>query len=443
MRILIVDDEMNLRKSSAEYLTLEGFQVIEASNGLAARQVLQETKFDAAIIDIRMPGMSGLELLEWISEQGPCLPVVIISAYGDIEDVVKAMKLGASDYLTKPFDPQELTIRTKKAVEDYRLKRLISITRDNPVNFSTKNAKMQEIVKLIKKSAPTNSTILITGESGTGKEVLAKKIHADSNRKKGPFIPINLGGLPENLIESELFGYEKGAFTGADKKKAGLFETAAGGTLFLDEIGELPLQLQVKLLRVLQERTIQHLGGIGIIPIDVRIIAATNRNLENMIKHNEFREDLYYRLNVIRIEIPPLRKRMEDLELIISDLLKNITSRVGKTVEGISANSFTLLKKYTFPGNIRELENLLERAVILAEEKILTEKDFPVLKMGQSKLSENNILTGTLEEIEKQIIIKTYYKNNGRMEKTAGELGISRRTLLNKIKKYEINEEKT
>ena len=451
MHILIVDDEKNIRTSIKEFFSLEGITSAEAENGLSAQKLLQEEVYDGVIMDLRMPGLTGLELLTWLKKEGPNVPVVMISAFGDVEDAVHAMKLGAADYLVKPFDPEELLLRINQAVERNRLKRQSDLHTEqehllsaegtyNPLQSG--NNAMIEIERLVEKVAPTDSTVLITGESGTGKEVVAKRLHQLSKRKDNPFIPINLGGIPDTLLESELFGYEKGAFTGAERRKAGMFEMASSGTLFLDEIGEMPVQLQVKLLRVLQERKLQRLGGVGSIPIDVRIIAATNKNLEEQVKLKQFREDLFYRLNVINIELPPLRERTEDIPHLAVRFVKDISQRTGKTVRGITEEALTVLTTYSFPGNIRELENIIERAVILCDEEELSEKDFPLQQAGAGP--PKSVKSGSLRELEREAIVNALLRHEGRRQAAADELGITRRTLLNKIKEYSIEaKEKT
>jgi len=379
-----------------------------------------------------MPGISGLDFLDWLREKGPSIPAVMISAFGNIDDAVKAMKLGASDYLVKPFDPDELLIRVNRAVAENRMKRQAALAASLP-HEETESRIMRDIYHLVDRAAPSDATILITGESGTGKEVLAKRIHEKSLRSEGPFIPINLGGIPENLVESELFGYEKGAFTGAEHRKEGMFEYANGGTLFLDEIGDMPLHLQVKLLRVIQDRKIQRLGGALGLPIDVRLIAATNKDLASMVAEKTFREDLYYRLNVIHIELPALRDRKEDIPLLAGSLLKKLSIRSGKRITGITTDALKLLESYSFPGNIRELENLIERALILCEGDTLTPRDFSLPETARKDLPEKQ---GTLAELEREAIRTALLRNDGRKMETANELGISRRTLLNKIKEF-------
>ncbi len=438
IKILIADDELHIRTSLSEYLATEDMDVVTVENGHAARKALQETTFDCLVADLKMPGMDGLELLEWITSEGPSLPVIMMSAFGDIEDAVAAMKQGAYDYITKPFNPEELVLRIRKSVEEHTLKLVHRPGLPGGMKTESRHASMQKVYRLVERAAPTDTTVLITGESGTGKEVIAGLIHSISRRASGPFIPVNIAGIPDTLMESELFGYEKGAFTGAEKRKEGLFEAAGSGTIFLDEIGEAPSHLQVKLLRVLQEKKIQRLGATGIVPVDVRIIAATNRDLEAMVERGEFREDLFYRLNVIRIELPPLRERAEDLPGISADLLKKISLRIGKPVSGITESAMRKLSGYTFPGNIRELENLLERSVILSSTEIIDAEDIDLPVPQETE--ERKIPRGTLMEVEKQAIMEALYRHEGHRDRTAAELGITRRTLLNKIKTYGITE---
>ncbi len=437
MRVLIVDDEKNIRESVERYLKTENIETVTAENGLSAKRLLQEQVFSAGIVDLRMPGMDGLELLKWIREQGPRLPVIMISAYGEIRDAVEAMKLGAQDYIVKPFDPEELVVRLKKIVENQKLRDQIDLGREAEqpgIDGLGTNAKMLEIRRSIAKVADTPSTVLVTGESGTGKEVIAKMIHALSSRSENPFIPVNVGGIPETLLESELFGYERGAFTGAERRKVGMFEVASGGTLFLDEIGEMSAQLQVKLLRIFQDRKVQRLGATDLIPVDVRIIAATNQDLQRLVRENSFREDLYYRLNVIHLVVPPLRERIDDLPLLAGQLMRKLGLKLGKSVQGIDAEGLEKLQSYSFPGNVRELENLLERAMIFAESSTLAASDL-ILPQSEVPTSPRPF---SLESLERQAIIEALHRWEGNRTKAASELGINRRTLLNKIKHFGI-----
>jgi two-component system response regulator AtoC len=438
MRVLVVDDEKNIRESIRRYLNTENIETVVAENGLSAKRLLQDQVFSAGIVDLRMPGMSGLELLKWIREEGPRLPVIMISAYGDVQDAVEAMKFGAQDYVVKPFDPEELIVRLRKIVENQKLRNQIEIGggTDQPgVEGLGQSARMAEIRKTIVKVADTPSTVLITGESGTGKEVIARLIHSISSRSEGPFIPVNVGGIPESLLESELFGYERGAFTGADHRKVGLFEVASGGTLFLDEIGEMSVQLQVKLLRVLQDGKVQRLGATDLIPVDARIIAATNQDLKERVRQKNFREDLFYRLNVVHVEVPPLRERLDDLPLLTGQLLRKLNSKLGKNIRDVDPLAFQELKHYPFPGNVRELENLLERALIFAEGDTLSAAD---LSMPEREAPPAPA-PATLESLERRAIIEALHRWEGNRTKTAAELGITRRTLLNKIKSFGID----
>lgn len=451
MKILIVDDEKQLVMSLKDYFEPDGIEADIALDGKTGRQRLEEHPYDALVSDLRMPGLNGMELLRWVKEEGPNIPVIMMSAHGEIRDAVEAMKIGAYDYLVKPFDPDELLIRIKKAVENHRLSlsfRAGTSGKKGAGGMIGESPKIKEIIHMLEKAAPSLATILLTGESGTGKEVAARMIHSLSKRE-GPFVPINMGAFPEHLLESELFGYEKGAFTGADARKQGLVESAQGGTLFLDEIAELPLHLQVKLLRVLQERKVQRLGSLKGTPIDLRVVAATNRNLEEELKLGKFREDLYYRINVIRVRLPPLRERSEDIPLLAGAFLAQFSSNMGRKIEGISQEALNLLMGHDFPGNVRELENSIERACILSDSAILQPRDFDFIaarrvpeKAQIPEMPEKNkapIGPKTLEEIEKETIMVALARNSYHREKTAAELGITRRTLLNKIKEYDLD----
>ncbi len=463
MRVLIVDDEKRMTESLIHYLALEGIEGKAAADGLEAKAALGEEAFDALVTDLRMPRLDGLGLLSWIRDEGPQVPVVVISAHGEVRDAVAAMRLGAYDYLVKPFDPEELVIRLNKAVAERRFARRLSAgsrSYEEGARLIGESSAMRDVLNLIERSAPTGANVLLTGESGTGKEVAARLIHERSGRE-GPFVPINVGAVPENLLESELFGHEKGAFTGAEQRRAGLFETAQGGTIFLDEIGELPLHLQVKLLRAIQEKKIMRLGASKPIPVDARLVAATNRDLEAEVRVGRFREDLYYRLNVIRIRLPPLRERSGDIALLAGYFLGKLSAELGRKVEGMSAEALALLDAYPFPGNVRELENAIERALILAEGPRIEARDLQLGGAGLMPAAAKGSSLGasfhsgaaataapadaecfsqprTLAEIEKEAIVAALRRNRYRREKTAEELGITRRTLLNKIKEYAI-----
>ncbi len=446
MKVLIVDDEKNIRDSISKFLKLENIEVKTAENGISGKRLLENEYFQAAVIDLKMPGMDGLQLLEWIKNEGPNIPVIMISAFGEIKDAVNAMKLGAKDYIVKPFDPEELSIKLKKLIEGKIVQDRIEIQEETSqpgIEWIGESPQMQKIQTLINKVAKTKSTVLITGESGTGKEVVARVIHNISPGEKFPFVAINVGGVPENLLESELFGYEKGAFTGANNRKPGMFELASNGTLFLDEIGDMPMQLQVKLLRVIQDKKIQRLGGINQIPINARIIAATNKNLEKLVKEEKFREDLYFRINVINIHLPPLRERREDIPYLISHFIKKFNKIMGKNIKGIENDAIESLMHYDFPGNIRELENIIERAFILADTDTITVKDLglpeSIIKAKAATQSSERASEGkTLKELEREAIKKALLRWEGNRTKASEELGITRRTLLNKIKEYNL-----
>ena len=444
-RILVVDDEKNIRDSIVRFLSLEDIDAVPAENGNSARRLLEEEYFDGAVIDLRMPGMDGLELLTWINEEGRRVPAIMISAFGEISDAVEAMKAGARDYIVKPFDPEELVIRLKRIIEEEQRHATIEAGMKYadegtlvPDDEGT-GKKSRELERIVRKVAATDSTVLVTGESGTGKEVTARRIHALSDRAGNPFVPINIGGIPETLLESELFGHEKGAFTGAHEKKRGMVEVAASGTLFLDETGDMPLHLQVKMLRFLQEKRIQRVGGTVSFPVDVRIIAATNRDLKTLIAENRFREDLYFRLAVITIDLMPLRERKEELPLLIGFFIERFNRQMRgprNRIQGISDEALSLLSGYNFPGNIRELANMIERAIILAEGDRLMPEDFDIPRDMEEE--KKLVKPGKLRDIERETILSALSRWEGNRTRAAEELGITRRTLFNKLKEYGI-----
>ena len=445
MRVLICDDEENIRNLLGKYLTIENFEVETAENGLSAQRMLREHSFDALVVDLRMPGMGGLELLKWIKDEGYDMPVIMISAYGEISDAVRALKLGAYDYIEKPFDPLEVVDKLRSLVESYNLMGSVAKNGDKAVSFLGESSEVRKIREVIKKIAPSSATVLITGESGTGKEVVAREIHAASSVSSGPFIAINIGGVPENLLESELFGYEKGAFTGAVGRKEGMFELASGGTLFLDEIGDMPLSLQVKILRVLQERKITHLGSTHQIPINARIIAATNKKLDEMVQKGTFREDLYYRLNVVRIHIPPLRERRDDIPVLAASIIAKYNEMMGTKIAGFTPEALNTLKKHGFYGNVRELENVIERSIIFAESDVIDVRNLDLRSSVSRDTEEGHIKQSLGEEAislrnaEKNAIIHALHRWQGNRTKAAEELGISRRTLISKIAEYNLD----
>jgi len=468
MRIIVADDEPNLLKSIGAFLKADSIESFLAADGIKARDAMLDEPFDAAVLDIRMPGMDGMSLLHWIKEEGFPLPVIMMSAHGDVRDAVEAMRLGAYDYLVKPFDPDELTIRLRKAVRDRRLSADREVARrpsGEHVRMVGDSGAIKEALRLIDRAGPTPSTVLITGESGTGKEVAARLVHERSGRQ-GAFVAVNLGAIPENLLESELFGYEKGAFTGAAERKLGLFELADGGTLFLDEIGEMPSHMQVKILRAIQERKVTRLGGTKGVPVDARIVAATNRDLESMVAAGTFREDLYYRVNVVRIHLPPLRDRPGDALTLARHFVETLAASIGRKGVSLSSGAMELLATYPFPGNVRELSNAVERALILGDGDELLARDFQLGSGSRSAATRDEAPFGALPEpgkdgspfkvrscyvstdgkpyslyeLERLAILEALGRNSGKKESTAKELGITRRTLFNKLNEYGFRE---
>ena len=427
MKILVVDDEKNIRESVDRFLSLEGYEVVTAADGEQGRQLLVEEHFDLAVMDLKMPHLDGLELLRWLRNEGLEIPVIMISAFGEITDAVEAMKAGANDYVVKPFDPEELLVRIRNVRKSVmNEKKIRSSKLDTTHMLIGESHEIKQIKKVIQKVAAAPSSVLILGDSGTGKEVVAHQIHALSNRAGMPFVPINLGGLPDALIESELFGYEKGAFTGAMARKTGLFETASGGTIFLDEIGELPIHLQVKLLRVLQERKIMRLGSTLQIPVDIKVIAATNRDLLDEIANGNFREDLYYRLNVVSIVLPPLRERRDDIPLLVEHFINRFNLQFGKKIKGFTKEAMAVFLEYPFLGNIRELENAIERAFIFCENEFIDVHDLSLSK-APSKEDENKNLHGSshlsMKEMERLHIERVLAQYDGNRSSTAEALG--------------------
>jgi two-component system, NtrC family, response regulator AtoC len=447
MKILVVDDERNIREAIRRLLELEGIDSSSASDGQEALELMRAEAFDAVVTDLKMPVMGGQELLERCRDEGLRSPVIMISALGEINDAVNALKTGAVDYLIKPFDPDELIHKIRAAVSNRRREDQIeagSRTAAPGTRFLGECEAARALRRAIEKIARTDTTVLITGESGAGKEVVAREIHALSPRAEEPFVAVNIGAVHENLMESELFGHEKGAFTGADARKSGLFELTGAGTLFMDEIGEMPLPLQVKLLRVLQERKIRRLGGIRDIPVGARILSATNKDIEALVREGRFREDLYYRLNVVRVEVPPLRERREDIPLLAGFLLEKLRVRMNKGETRLGASAIDALMGYSFPGNVRELENILERALIYGEddEILASDLDFAEGRRAEAAPAEDPRAAGasapasSLDSMERDAIGRALAKWGGNRSKAAEELGISRRTIQNKIKKY-------
>jgi len=381
-KILVIDDEQNIRRMLARVLSSEGFIVKEAINGLEALKRLEEENYSLVLLDLKMPGLNGIETLKKIRKNDLNLPVIMMSAYGSILEAVEAMKLGALDYLIKPFDIEELKILIKRAIKQYELEveniyyREEEEKRFNFDEIIGKSSTINKVLEMVKNVSPTTATVLITGESGTGKELIARAIHKNSLPKNGPFVVVNCVAFSPNLLESELFGHEKGSFTGAIAKRIGRFEMANGGTIFLDEIGEMDLSIQTKLLRVLQEKEFERVGSSKSIKVDVRILSATNKDLKKEVEERRFREDLFYRLNVFNVDVPPLRERKEDVPLIVEHLIGKYNKILNKKVKKVSLKAMELLLDYNYPGNIRELENIIERSMIMAKDEIINEKYF-------------------------------------------------------------------
>jgi DNA-binding NtrC family response regulator len=439
-RILIVDDEQIVRESLANWLKEESYQVDAAENGPVALEKIRQAPFQVVLLDLKMPGMDGIQVLTEIKKAFPDIEVIIMTAYGSVNTAVEAIKAGAYDYIVKPFDPEEVALLIKKILEHKNLileNILLRQKLEERYEFEDligKGPAMQQVFELIRNVAPTQATVLITGESGTGKELVAKAIHAISPRCYEPFIALSCGALPDTLLESELFGYEKGAFTGAAHTKKGRFEMADGGTLFLDEVGEISLKTQIDLLRVLQEKAFRRLGGTDLITVDVRIISATNRDLPQAITQGIFRPDLFYRLNVVGLHLPPLRERREDIPLLAKHFLRRYAIEINKKIERLAPSALELLMEYNWPGNVRELENAIERAVVISPGHELAAKDFTFLQPGSALLNEPS--ARNLQELEKQHIHRILEENHWNISKTAVDLGIDRVTLYNKIKKY-------
>jgi two-component system NtrC family response regulator len=449
--VLIVDDEKNYLVVLEALLGPEGYEILTASSAEDAIYLIQESDLDLIITDMKMPRMSGMQLLEASKEIKPDLPVIMMTAYGTIEMAVEAMKKRAYDYITKPFQNEELKLTVKKALENYRLikenRRLSQALSDRYRygNIIGKSKPMQGIYEMISKVAQSKASVLITGPSGTGKELIAKAIHYDSPRKDRPFISVNCGALTETLLESELFGHEKGAFTGALSMKKGRFELADGGTLFLDEVTDMPPPLQVKLLRVLQEMEFERVGGTKTIKVDVRVLSASNRNIKEVVAEGNFREDLFYRLNVINIEVPSLRERPEDIRLLVDHFIEKYRQDEGKERIELSPEAWKILYSYSWPGNVRELENVIERAVVLKADRVIGQEDLPAEISERRKEVEverfiplDAPLQKTLEQIEEKLIRRALDQCDNVQSHAAEMLGITKSLIQHKMKKYDI-----
>jgi len=455
--VLLVDDEPNYLIVLSELLRDEGFEVFTANNGEEALQTVRTTDLDLIITDMRMPGLDGLGLLRAAKELNPALPIIMVTAFGEVEMAVAAMKAGAYNYLTKPFNNDELVLNTQKAIEHYAIVRENIRLREEMrhrtafSNMVGKNKKMQAIYTLIEKVAPTSTSVLISGESGTGKELVARAIHFNSPREKCPFISLNCAGLPENLLESELFGHEKGAFTGAIALRKGRFELADTGSIFLDEVAEMALPLQAKLLRVLQERSFERVGGSQTLHVDVRIIAATNKDLKEEVEKGSFREDLYYRLNVLHIHLPPLRERTDDIPMLAAHFVTKFAKEMNKPRLEIATETVRFLTTLPWEGNIRELENTIERAAILCSGNLILPEDVQPDSVDASNSMQwidnldiehafpaNTPLPEVLDGIEKKMVISALEKAENVQTRAADALGITKSLLQYKMKKHGI-----
>ena len=448
--ILVVDDDNAHRTMLYTLMSGWGYEVTEADDGATAIEKVTEQSYDLVLMDVRMVKVSGLEALEQIKSFNPAIPVIIMTAYSSVDTAVGALKQGAHDYLTKPLDFDKLKITIARAMEHTRLKEENRLLRQSlGQHFDRRNIigqspAMVNLLETVAQVAPSEATVLITGESGTGKELIAGAIHFNSSRKDGPYVKINCAAITETLLESELFGHEKGAFTGADRRKEGRFYQAHEGSLFLDEVSEMSLTMQVKLLRVLQEREFTRVGGEKTIQVDVRVIAATNKDLPELIGKGKFREDLYYRLNVVDLEIPPLRQRREDVPMLAQHFLQFFAARNHKEIKGFTPQAMDHLIRYDWPGNVRELMNAAERAVVLSRSDYLSDKDFPIIAGSELINTEaatdippiNGDGTTPLEKVEKATILKTMEACGGNKSEAARRLGITRKTLHKKLKAY-------
>jgi len=449
-RILVVDDEPAQRELISGFLKKQGFDVSSAESGVKALQLFRQDSIDLILTDQKMPHMSGLDLLQAVHAINPETPVILMTAFGSIEAAVSAIQEGATDYLTKPLNLDELLYRIRQVADRYRIinenRELREALRERHriEGIIGESGQMLDVLSLVRRVAPSEATVLIRGESGTGKELIARAIHFASPRASGPLVKVNCAALPETLLESELFGHEKGAFTGAVTSRQGRFELANGGTLFLDEIGDLPLHLQAKLLRVLQEREFEKVGSSRPVKVDVRILAASHRPLEALIKAGELREDLYYRLNVVTILIPPLRERRSDLAPLIDHFLRLFAEKNGKTIRGLTHEARDILLRYDYPGNVRELENLIERAVVLTRDDVIGSGDLPLTVQNPEVEGDRETnLTVAVEALERHMIKETLARSDGVQTRAAELLGISERGLRYKLIKYGFQERAT
>ena len=442
-KILIIDDEKNIREGLQMALEDEGYEVLTAEDGTAGLQKALSEVVDLVITDLRMPGVGGQDILRRVTSETPGVPVIVLTGHGTVETAVEAMRMGAYDFLTKPLDLDRLSLLVKRALQNRELvlqhRELVEQMQSDKAfeHIIGKSAAMEHVFEMIRKVAPSRASVLITGESGAGKELIANAIHNLSPRKNKSYIKVHCAALAESLLESELFGHEKGAYTGALTQKRGRFELADGGTIFLDEIGEINQNLQIKILRVLQEKQFERVGGEKPITVDTRLITATNRDLEKEVADGTFRSDLYYRLNVVHIRVPPLRERKEDLPLLIAAFIKEFTEENAKTISGIEPKARAALYAYDWPGNIRQLRNCLESAVVMSSDEIIRLSDLPDPIREAEQRSCIRIQMGTsLAEAERHIIMETLAAHNGNKSKTADILGIGRKTLHRKLDEF-------
>ena len=441
-RVLVVDDDLEMCGLLSDVLKGEGFSTITTHDSLEASKILKKEEFDIIITDLKMKGLKGLDLLEETKRVSPLTPVIIITAFGTIESAIQAMKMGAYDYITKPFQMDELILTVRKALENRFLKKeVVRLKKEVETRYHFhqligKSASMQKIYDLIERIRDSSINVFITGESGTGKELAAKAIHYSGIRKGGPFIAVNCAAIPETLLESELFGYKKGAFTDAKSDKKGLIFEANEGTLFLDEITEMPPTLQAKLLRVLEEREVRPLGDTNSYPIDVRIISTSNCDITSSIQQGRFREDLYYRLKVIDIDIPALRERREDIPILVQHFIQKFSKELKRAVSGVSGDALKILLNYPWPGNVRELENIIQRAITLSRHEVVSPEDLPasIIQKADEKLFEKAVEEKfTLDQLEKEYIRRVLIETGGNKSKAAERLGLDRKTLYRKL----------
>ncbi len=451
-RILIVDDEKNQRQLLSGFLKKKGYVLFEADNGKTALELVREEQIDLLLSDMRMPGLGGLELLEAVRQENPLIEVIMITAYGTVETAVKAMQKGAYTFISKPVNLESLALNVERALEHKTLamenRELRARIESSPVSeMVATSRKMREVLGIAARVASSKASVLIQGESGTGKELVARAIHDSGNRKEKPFVAVNIAAIPETLLASELFGHEKGSFTGASSRHIGRFERASSGTLFIDEVSEIPLSTQVKLLRVLQEGQIERVGGNSTINVDVRLIAATNQNLNDLVKEGAFREDLFYRLNVVRIDIPPLRARKADIPPLVEHFVARYTKMNGINLDGVDPSAMDMLMKYSWPGNVRELENAIESAVVLCRGNRITPRDLPQ-NLRKYQTDEMTLLSPTddpskpllerLENLEKYEVLRALEKTRGNRSKAARLLGMSEKNIRDRLKRWEI-----